>query len=344
MASFLAPYVDRLLSFSTRKMELQKIVSSILCPIASHMSQCSQLKSSESSPSFKDTMSSKTNTKRRMIKVRAPRLIKEASMRVICGNGHTRVNGNASTSEDMLPLKDQDGSNLIFCVSCLSKQGGGSSGYGFYSRPVTEQSINWGDCILTIVNLLFVYVYLNKVAVRGHSWMALFLCIGVWIFEFILLQIIYLLLGQSGNQGPFIVGICQIYRVIVIPVANTWMAWRVLDHLELQPDSQHILLLSLCLLICILLGSRFRFLLQVPIQMLSIILAAISTPDICHRFVPISVYPFICIGIVITFQVCVAYLIPTLLARNFESLQKNPEMSFRNCPCLPHMQTEHVSY
>lgn len=230
---------------------------------------------------------------------------------------------------------------LNICVPCYAKQG--SSGHSFYRYRTSDPSINWGAFFFNLVNLCFVYVYLSRVAIKGHTCMAVFLCFCVGIFDVVLLVIRHICFDHSGTQGAFILGICQIYRVIVIPVANTWMSWRVFHHLELKPDLQYFILLAIGLLVCILLGSQVRFLLQVPLQLLSIILTAMSTPEVCHRFVPISIYPFLCVGMVSTLQVFVAYLIPTLLVQNLGALPRKGEFLVKNCQCLPQMQAESVS-
>lgn len=195
--------------------------------------------------------------------------------------------------------------------------------------PCSDPTLNWADFLFNLVNLCFVYVYLSKVAIRGHTCLAMFLCFCVGIFDVVLLIIRYLCFDHTGSQGALVLGICQIYRVIIIPVANTWMSWRLLNHFGIQSSFQFVILLGLCLALCVVLGSQVRCLLQVPVQILSIILAAVSTPDVCHRFVPVSIYPFLCLGIVSTVQVIVAYLMPTLFVQNLGSFSRNGEVSLK---------------
>lgn len=50
----------------------------------------------------------------------------------------------------------------------------------------------------------------------------------------------------------------QMYRVVVLPVANTWMSWSLLNKMEVAPGPGVTVLLGLVLLGCILMGTQVR--------------------------------------------------------------------------------------
>jgi hypothetical protein len=48
----------------------------------------------------------------------------------------------------------------------------------------------------------------------------------------------------------------QAYRVVVLPVANTWMSWSLLHKMSITPSGPLIVLLGLVLLACIIMGLQ----------------------------------------------------------------------------------------
>jgi hypothetical protein len=48
----------------------------------------------------------------------------------------------------------------------------------------------------------------------------------------------------------------QAYRVVVLPVANTWMSWSLLHKMSITPSGPLIVLLGIVLLACIIMGLQ----------------------------------------------------------------------------------------
>jgi hypothetical protein len=48
----------------------------------------------------------------------------------------------------------------------------------------------------------------------------------------------------------------QAYRVVVLPVANTWMSWSLLHKMSITPSGPLIALLGIVLLACIIMGLQ----------------------------------------------------------------------------------------
>lgn len=58
----------------------------------------------------------------------------------------------------------------------------------------------------------------------------------------------------------------QAYRVVVLPVANTWMSWSLLHKMSITPSGPLIVLLGIVLLACIIMGLQVRFCADMPAQ------------------------------------------------------------------------------
>lgn len=48
----------------------------------------------------------------------------------------------------------------------------------------------------------------------------------------------------------------QAYRVVVLPVANTWMSWSMLHKMSITPSGPLIVLLGIVLVACIIMGLQ----------------------------------------------------------------------------------------
>ncbi len=53
-----------------------------------------------------------------------------------------------------------------------------------------------------------------------------------------------------------VLGVFQIYRVVVLPIANTWMSWSLLHKMELTPSYGLIVLLGLLLVAFVVMGTQ----------------------------------------------------------------------------------------
>lgn len=60
-------------------------------------------------------------------------------------------------------------------------------------------------------------------------------------------------------SGRLVLHIFQVYRVLVVPVANTWMSWRVLQNMNFQAELHIIVLLAVLFMLCMVLGIQVIF-------------------------------------------------------------------------------------
>jgi hypothetical protein len=179
--------------------------------------------------------------------------------------------------------------------------------------------------------MCIVYVYFSKAAVAGESLVAILLCMGVAAFDVILLVMRWLWFEQYINYGSVVLHVFQVYRVVVLPVANTWMSWSLLNKMDVTPSYGVIALLGVLLMTFVVLGVQVRFFLHAPLQLASVLFAATSTPDICGLFFE-STSSLRCIGIVSALQLTLGLVLPSAMVYFLES---------RSGRCfMPHMQAK----
>jgi hypothetical protein len=53
-----------------------------------------------------------------------------------------------------------------------------------------------------------------------------------------------------------VLSVFQAYRVVVLPVANTWMSWSLLNKMSVTPSWGVVAVLGLILLACIVMGLQ----------------------------------------------------------------------------------------
>ena len=87
---------------------------------------------------------------------------------------------------------------------------------------------------------------------------------------------------------------------------------------------------------------QFPFLLQTPLQILSIVFAVVSTPALCHRFDPVPTYPIVCLGSISAVQMLVAYLIPTVMLQLMADPKKG-DAAAKSGTAMPHLQVKRMA-
>eukprot|EP00878_Enallax_costatus_P017333 GHUV01018204.1.p1 GENE.GHUV01018204.1~~GHUV01018204.1.p1 ORF type:complete len:568 (+),score=175.64 GHUV01018204.1:651-2354(+) len=207
------------------------------------------------------------------------------------------------------------------------------------SQPNAANSLNsapdldldWSDFFFNLVSMAIVYMYFNKAAVAEESLIAVLLCLGVAAFDIVLLGLRWLWFEQYLNYGNLILNIFNAYRAVVLPIANTWMSWSVLNKMSVAPSWPIVALLGVLLVACIIMGLQVRFFLHAPLQLASVLFAATTTPDICGALLD-NTSSVRCIGIVSGLQLTLGLVLPSLLVYCLES---KPNHAF-----LPHMQAK----
>lgn len=194
-----------------------------------------------------------------------------------------------------------------------------------------DLDLDWSDFFFNLVSMAIVYVYFSKAAVAGESLVAILLCMGVAAFDIVLLVMRWLWFEQYVNYGSIVLSVLQAYRVVVLPVANTWMSWSLLNKMSVTPSWGVVAVLGLILLACIVMGLQVRFFLHAPLQLASVLFAATSTPDICGAFFD-STSSLRCIGIISAVQLSLGLVLPSLMVYLLEGRSGRV--------FLPHMQAK----
>jgi hypothetical protein len=125
--------------------------------------------------------------------------------------------------------------------------------------------------------------------------------------------------------------IFQIYRVLLLPFANTWMLWSLISRLDLKVSNLMLAGQAAAATACLLLSVRLRALLHVPVQLLTVCCAASAAARLCGP--PQSrALMAACMGGVLSTQLLVSLAAPILLTVTLDS------GSFRSF--VPHVQAK----
>jgi len=336
VSQVLSGCVNRLLQYSNRRSEMRCVVDEIISPLASeislHVAVDKELASEES------FSIGKAKVRKQWI------CVQETPSK----NGNKRRDLPGIAIEDVSPPDAALTERVItrpalkFCVPSYSKK---PTRFSFEHICSADLHLSWSDFVCNLLNLCFVYnlldYWFSRVSVHGQSqtYWTIPLCVLVAMVDIVLLLVRWIWFDQSFAQRGVIMIACQLYRVVVVPMANTWMSWKVLSNLDFQPDFYYVLIFATLVCACIVFGSQFPFLLHAPLQMLSIIFAALSTPAVCHQFDPTQTYSFLCLGSFSALQVLLAYLIPTLVLP-----EPRRGDTAKSGPYIAHQQVKRVSY
>ena len=124
----------------------------------------------------------------------------------------------------------------------------------------------------------------------------------------------------------------QAYRLIVLPVANTWMSWSLLHKLGVRPGGALVATLGAGVGGLLALGARVRSLLHAPLQLASVLFAAAATTDLCTWAFG-SVAGARCMGAVSLLQLSLGVGLPAVLVHVLDSRAGAK-------PYLPHVQAK----
>jgi hypothetical protein len=94
---------------------------------------------------------------------------------------------------------------------------------------------------------------------------------GGWVLSFLLMCILHALMLTTAAAAcrllfyvciwiascrSIVLSVFQAYRVVVLPVANTWMSWSLLNKMSVTPSWGVVAVLGLILLACIVMGLQ----------------------------------------------------------------------------------------
>lgn len=195
-----------------------------------------------------------------------------------------------------------------------------------------DSDLDWGDFFFNLISMCIVYAYFSEAAVAGESQAAIVVSMCIAAIDIVLLALRWLWYEQYITYGGAVLQVFQMYRLVVLPVANTWMSWSLLNKLGIAPSTLVVSLTGLAVLALIVAGVQMRFLLHAPLQLASVLFAASSTTEVCGRFFA-SNTSLGCMGAVSLMQLSLGVLIPSIMCHLLD-------MRSTDKPYLPHVQAK----
>ncbi|KAI3431605.1 hypothetical protein D9Q98_004655 [Chlorella vulgaris] len=199
-----------------------------------------------------------------------------------------------------------------------------------------DSDLDWGDFLFNLISMTIVYAYFSEAAVAGESQAAIVVSMCIAAIDIALLALRWLWYEQYITYGGAVLQVFQMYRLIVLPVANTWMSWSLLNKLGIAPSSTVVAATGMAVLVLIVAGGvgvQTRFLLHAPLQLASVLFAASSTTEVCGRFFA-SNTSLGCMGAVSVMQLSLGVFVPGLMCHLLDM------RGAADKPYLPHVQAK----
>lgn len=115
------------------------------------------------------------------------------------------------------------------------------------------------------------------------------------------------------SYGGAVLQVFHVYRLVVLPIANTWMSWSLLNKLGVKPGGTAVVIMGALFMCLFLAGLRMRALLHAPLQLASVLFAAASTTQLCTQAFG-EPKGLRCMGAVSLLQLLLGVLLPSLAA------------------------------
>eukprot|EP00887_Chlorella_sp_A99_P000529 scaffold17.g529.t1 len=220
---------------------------------------------------------------------------------------------------DVLPGATSDNGTLGGCGDPLDP----------YALSSSDSDLDWGDFFFNLISMCIVYAYFSEAAVGGESQAAIVVSMCIAAIDIVLLALRWLWYEQYITAGGAVLQAFQAYRLLVLPVANTWMSWSLLNKLGITPGGAVVAAIG-----CVVLACLMRFFLHAPLQLASVLFAASSTTKVCSRFFA-STTGLGCMSAVSLVQLSLGVFVPTLLGQLLDARSAGDKPAF-----LPHVQAK----
>ena len=112
--------------------------------------------------------------------------------------------------------------------------------------------------------------------------------------------------------------IFQLYRVFLLPFANTWMLYSLIDKLQVSISSGMCMLQGFLLGSCFFLSIRMRALLHVPVQLVSVCFSASVASKVCPASGTLPMVT-LCMSSVLSLQLALGVAVPMLISFSCEA-------------------------
>ncbi|KAL6778261.1 hypothetical protein ACKKBG_A17525 [Auxenochlorella protothecoides x Auxenochlorella symbiontica] len=167
--------------------------------------------------------------------------------------------------------------------------------------------------LLNLVSMCAVYAHFSHLSAAGETNAAVLVsaCVVASHVALLILQWIWLgwLPPQRTSAGA---KAYATLRALALPLANTWVGWSLLDRLGYVPSLPAVLSTAGAVGLCLAAGRQARSLLQGPLQLASMALAATSTTGLCSAAFG-STRGWACMGLISGLQLGMGVLLPALM-------------------------------
>ncbi|DBA75798.1 hypothetical protein WJX77_002902 [Trebouxia sp. C0004] len=181
------------------------------------------------------------------------------------------------------------------------------------TQPTAQDSdLDWGDFFFNLVSMCIVYAHFSEAAVAGESNAAVIFSMGIAVVDIVLLALRWLWYDQFVSYGGLVSSMFSLYRMIVLPIANTWMSWSLLHKLQWDPTPPLLGGLGLIMTLFLFVGLKVRFFLHAPLQLATVLLAAASAHHICTA-VQANTTGAACLSLISALQMLLGLLVPSFL-------------------------------
>lgn len=119
------------------------------------------------------------------------------------------------------------------------------------------------------------------------------------------------------NYG-LVLCVLQVYRVFLLPFANTWMLWSLVNKLEFEISLSMWLSQGLLLGSCYLFSFRVRSLLRVPVQLVTVSFSSSTAVRCCGGPHNSGGFALACLCGVMWLQIVLGIVIPGLIIHRLE--------------------------
>ena len=183
------------------------------------------------------------------------------------------------------------------------------------SQPLPySEDLDWGDFLFNLISMCIVYIYFSKAAVGGENHAAVG-AVAIASVDITLLALRWLWYERQLSYGPTVVQLFSLYRVVILPLANTWMVWSLLSKLGIHQPGLGLVFFLLTVFVTVLgVGlTASRSLLTAPLQLSVVALASVSTPYVCRQGLGLNPLGLGCMGVVSLGQLGMGVVLPAVL-------------------------------
>eukprot|EP01025_Chloroclados_australasicus_P023062 TRINITY_DN23537_c0_g3_i1.p1 TRINITY_DN23537_c0_g3~~TRINITY_DN23537_c0_g3_i1.p1 ORF type:complete len:644 (-),score=74.39 TRINITY_DN23537_c0_g3_i1:180-2111(-) len=352
LVAVLAPYVHYL-DYSTCQKEMERLVNDILTPLAAELSIQQGRFKRLPNLSGDDILclESEQNSKVKMFMatsktIRTVDSVDSASS-FSCSPIQSISKKKSQQARMLVPVEHRGAYYPKKPLNVNGSSNGKQPGIGSHATQdhdnypsMAEQDVEWSDFCFNLVSVCLVYAYFSKNGVGNglgqESPWGMVVCALVAFLDIAIIMLRFMYNEELILGGQIVMAILQMYRALLLPMANTWMSWNLVNRMEIAPSFTLMFLLGLTLLMLMFLGVQIRFLLNAPLQLASVLFAALISGDFCPLVGIKDPESTRCLHVIMVIQMLLGLLVPSILLQFYNNYFPRS--------MLPHVSIRRVSH